>query len=155
MLAVVGLLVSACGGADVDVSNVPDLPVTSADEFELILHESDRPTVVNVWASWCLPCRSEAPLLRRAHSEHGDRIGFMGVDVQDTQNGAKQFITEFEIQFPNVFDRDRSIPARYGAVGTPITFFFDAGGELVSTHAGVIDEAGLAIGIDELLARAG
>jgi thiol-disulfide isomerase/thioredoxin len=147
------LLIAACGGAaEPEVSDRPDLPPISAQEFEEHLDSIDRPIVVNVWASWCLPCRSEAPLLNEAFAEYGDRIEFIGVDVQDSQVEAKAFLDEFGLDFDHFFDRNREIPAAYSGIGTPITFFFGPNGELVNTHNGVIDERTLALNIDELLA---
>ena len=142
---------SSCGRPGADTSDVPDLPEMTADEFEAKLAALDRPAVVNVWASWCIPCRSEAPLLNAAFEAHGAEIEFIGVDVQDNQPDAKAFLAEFELGFEQVFDRNRSIPNRFVGFGTPITFFFASGGELVTTHSGIIDERGLALGIDELL----
>lgn len=143
-------MVSACSGPTDDLSGVGDLPQITAGEFEAHLAGIDRPAVVNVWASWCLPCRSEAPLLDQAHAEYGDRIEFIGIDVQDSQQGAREFLSEFGLDFDHWFDRDRSVPNHYGAFGTPVTLFFAAGGELVQLHNGIIDERTLAINIDEL-----
>lgn len=146
------MAVAACSGAgEDDPAGIADLPETTANEFEAHLAEIERPAVVNVWASWCLPCRSEAPLLDQAHARYGDRIEFIGVDVQDSQTGAKQFLAEFGLDFEHFFDRDRSVPNHYGAFGTPVTLFFAPGGELTHLHNGVIDERTLAINIDELL----
>lgn len=143
-------MVSACSGPTDDLSGVGDLPQITAGEFEAHLAGIDRPAVVNVWASWCLPCRSEAPLLDQAHAEYGDRIEFIGIDVQDSQQGAREFLSEFGLDFDHWFDRDRSVPNHYGAFGTPVTLFFAPGGELVQLHNGIIDERTLAINIDEL-----
>jgi thiol-disulfide isomerase/thioredoxin len=155
-LVLLTLVVAACaGGASQDVAVLPDLPAISAAEFEAHLGELDKPAVVNVWASWCLPCRSEAPLLAEAHAQFGDEIEFIGVDVQDSQSGAKQFLAEFGLDFDHFFDRERAIPNFYGALGTPITMFFAPGGELVTIHNGVIDERTLALNIDELAHVAG
>ncbi len=152
----VALVVAACGGADIDISDVPDLPAVTVPEFTAMLADDPRPAVVNVWASWCVPCRSEAPLLRAANAEFGDRVRFIGVNVQDTQEGAKRFIAEFGLDgFPHVFDPDRRIPAVLGGIGVPITYFVAPGGEVIETHVGVIDERTLALGIDELLRRDG
>ena len=147
----VAAMFSSCGGPGADTSGVPDLPEMTADEFEAKLSALDRPAVVNVWASWCIPCRSEAPLLNAAFEAHGTEIEFIGVDVQDNQADAKAFLAEFGLGFEHVFDRNRSIPNRFAGFGTPITFFFASGGELVATHNGIIDERGLALGVDELL----
>jgi cytochrome c biogenesis protein CcmG/thiol:disulfide interchange protein DsbE len=111
----------------------------------------DRPAVVNVWASWCIPCRSEAPLLDRAFRTYGADIEFIGVAVADNQPDAKAFLSEFGLGFDHFFDRDRSMPSLFGGIGTPITFFFGPGGELISTHNGVMDDRTLALNIDELL----
>ncbi|MEA1903325.1 MAG: TlpA disulfide reductase family protein [Actinomycetota bacterium] len=144
---------AACGGAaaDTGTSARPDLPETSADEFEAHLATIDRPAVVNVWASWCLPCRAEAPLLNTAFDEYGGQIEFIGVDVTDNQADAKDFLDEFGLDFDHFFDRDREVPNFYAGIGTPITFFFGPGGELISTHNGVLDDRTLALNIDELL----
>ncbi len=144
------LILSSCGGESIDVTEKADLPATNAEEFAAHLAALDRPAVVNVWASWCLPCRSEAPLLNQAHAEHGDVIEFIGVDVQDSQRGAKEFLAEFGLEFDHFFDRDRQVPNSYGGIGTPITMFFAPHGELLTIHNGVIDERTLAINIDEL-----
>jgi cytochrome c biogenesis protein CcmG/thiol:disulfide interchange protein DsbE len=146
------LIVTACGGtATVAAGDREDLPATSAAEFEAHLQGIDRPAVVNVWASWCLPCRSEAPLLDTAFREYGDQVEFIGVDVQDNQADAKAFLAEFGLDFDHFFDRNREIPNFYGGIGTPITFFFGPNGELFRTHNGVVDERTLALNIDELL----
>lgn len=143
----------ACGGGPgPGASDRPDLPAITAEEFEQHLETIDRPAVVNVWASWCLPCRSEAPLLNEAFAEYGDRIEFIGIDVADDQADAKAFLDEFGLNFAHFFDRSREIPAAYNGIGTPITFFFGPNGELFNTHNGVVDERTLALNIDELLA---
>lgn len=156
-LSLMLVVVTACtgGSAAADTSDIADLPAITATEFEAHLAGLDKPAVVNVWASWCVPCRSEAPLLDEAYAQHGDEIEFIGVDVQDSQAGAKQFLAEFGLGFDHFFDRDRAIPNFYGGLGTPITMFFAPQGELVTTHNGVIDERTLALNIDELRQLAG
>jgi cytochrome c biogenesis protein CcmG/thiol:disulfide interchange protein DsbE len=112
----------------------------------------DKPAVVNVWASWCLPCRSEAPLLTEAAAKYGDEIEFIGVDVQDSQEEAKAFVVEYGLTgLDHFFDPNRAIPNHYNAFGTPITFFFASGGELIRAHEGIVDERALALNIDELI----
>ncbi len=104
-----------------------------------------------MWASWCIPCRSEAPLLLEAHERFGDRVLFIGIDVDDSQTGARRFIAEFGIDvFEHLFDRDGRVPASLGGRGVPLTFFFRPGGELSYLHRGVIDERTLAVHLDEL-----
>lgn len=149
-LAIVALIVAACTGGTTDISGIPELPETNADSFATHLQTLDQPAVVNVWASWCLPCRSEAPLLDEANRIYGDDIAFIGVDVADNQDDARRFLAEFGLDFSHFFDPDREIPSAYNGFGTPITLFFGPGGELVATHNGVIDDRTLALNIDEL-----
>lgn len=150
-LLVVALTTAACTGVAAEASDIGEIPPTSPSEFAEHLAGLGRPAVVNVWASWCPPCRSEAPLLREAFDRYGDQIEFIGVDVQDNQTDARAFIAEFGLEFDHFFDRDRSIPNHYGGIGTPITMFFGPDGELFSIHNGVLDERTLALNIDELL----
>lgn len=148
------LVTASCGGSDVDASAVPELPVITAEDFATLLTSSEEPVVVNVWASWCVPCRSEAPLLERAASDAGVR--FIGLNVRDDQDGARRFIAEFFPDAPieHYFDSGGNLPIALGGTrGVPLTFFYASGGELVALHTGVIDERTLALQIDEILAR--
>ncbi|HSM01092.1 MAG TPA: TlpA disulfide reductase family protein [Acidimicrobiia bacterium] len=144
--------VVACGSDGVAVEDVPPLPPATPAEIQALLAESDRPVVLNVWASWCVPCRSEAPLLRAAADAHGDEIRFVGIDVRDDQDSARRFVAEFGLnRLVHYFDPTGAIPAGLGGRGVPITFFFAPGGEQVAVHHGVIDERALALAIDDLL----
>jgi cytochrome c biogenesis protein CcmG/thiol:disulfide interchange protein DsbE len=151
LLVVLALIAAACGGESGD-SSLPDLPEASPDEVTAFVVDGGRPAVVNVWASWCGPCRAEAPLLTEAHGEYGDEVLFVGVDVQDTQSGAKSFIETFGLDFHHFFDPDKAIPAEFGGFGVPITYFMSADGEIVATHNGILDERSLVEGIENLLA---
>lgn len=145
------LVITACAGPSADISGMADIPSIAVEDFTARLAELEQPAVVNVWASWCLPCRSEAPLLDQAHESYGDQIAFIGVDVQDNQADAKRFLAEFGLDFDHFFDPDRAIPNHYGGFGTPITIFFGPHGELFALHDGVLDERTLALNIDEIL----
>lgn len=146
------LILGACGGSSTPTTDVDPLEPTDAAAIEQLLASSDRPVVMNVWASWCGPCRSEAPLLREANTQFIDSIRFIGIDVRDRQEGAQAFIAEFGLDgFTHFFDESGSVPAAFGGFGVPLTFFFASGGELSYLHSGVIDERTLALQIDELL----
>ena len=155
-VVLVALLTVACGGTQVDASAIPELPATTPDEMRAILETTDRPIVLNVWASWCIPCRSEAPLLDRAAAEFGREMRFIGLNVRDAQSGAREFIAEFfpDAEIEHFFDRQGVVPGTVGGNrGVPITLFFSDVGELVKVHFGIIDERALALQIDELRAR--
>lgn len=109
--------------------------------------------VVNLWASWCVPCRSEAPLLAEAHASLGSDVQFIGIATEDTRADAEAFASEFGLTFDNYFDPDAEIRSWVGSAGLPTTFFVAPGGEVVSTVFGVIDERRLALEVDDLLRR--
>jgi len=151
----VALLAAACGGsAAVSIDDVPPLPTVDTTEMNRLLAASQEPVVLNAWASWCIPCRSEAPLLATAAADFDGQVRFVGLNIQDTQQGARTFIAEFYAGAPirHFADPDGRIPADLGAgPGIPITFFYAPGGELRKIHIGVIDERTLALQIDELV----
>jgi thiol-disulfide isomerase/thioredoxin len=152
---VVALLVifvsGACSGEDPGAGdNLPEMDLAA---FQTQLETSERPAVVNVWASWCLPCRDEAPLFTSAYAEHGDLVDFYGIAYNDNQPGARQFLAEFDLPFTHYFDFDGDALAEYGGIGVPRTYFFASGGTLITTHNGVIDGETLTRHIEELLSR--
>ncbi len=152
-LAVLTIVAAACSSPTNDaVQAEGDLPLASAQEISDIVAADPRPAVVNVWASWCGPCRSEAPLLREAHAEYGDRVLFIGVDIQDTQQSAKEFIEEFDLGFDHYFDPNRDVPAAWGGLGVPLTYFLSTDGEILALHNGILDERSLVEGLEGLLA---
>lgn len=153
LLVALLLTAAACASPTPNVDRGPELDVITPDALASTIADAAMPAVVNIWASWCIPCRSEAPLLGLAHEKFDGQVTFIGVSVADSQDGARDFIAEFGIEYANYFDRVRSIPASFGRIGVPITFFFDSDGSMIYAHSGVIDERTLAINIDELLAR--
>jgi thiol-disulfide isomerase/thioredoxin len=156
LLALVLLLAACSPGSDASIADIPELPEASTESLSARLMDSAKPVVVNVWASWCIPCRSEAPLLDQAASQLGDQVDFVMLNVRDSQTGARSFIAEFyqDAEFEYGFDREGNVPIDLGGNrGVPLTFFYAAGGELVRLHTGVIDERTLALEIDEIIAQ--
>lgn len=101
------------------------------DRFEARLRSlRGYPVVVNVWASWCGPCREEFPLLMEESAEWGREVAFLGVNSQDSEAAARTFLSEFQVSYPSYSDPDESIARELGAdAGLPITLFFDRAGE--------------------------
>jgi cytochrome c biogenesis protein CcmG, thiol:disulfide interchange protein DsbE len=95
------------------------------------------PIVVNVWASWCGPCRFEFPALQRLSAEYGKRVAFLGIDSQDSDDAARTFLREEPVPYPNYTDPDEEIAESIGAtLGLPNTAFYDRRGELVHLKQG-------------------
>ena len=95
-----------------------------------------HPVVVNVWASWCGPCRSEFPDFQQVSADRGDEVAFLGVDALDTDPAAETFLEEFPLPYPSVTDPDEQVKRDLGIRGYPATAFFDASGELVHLKQG-------------------
>jgi len=146
----VSLLLAGCARNPTTAQSDP-LPTISPDDFTALLDGSDVPVVVNIWASWCGPCRSQAPLLRQAAETYGSEIRFIGIDVNDTQDGASAFLEQYGLDFEQYSDPRSSISTALRSTGVPHTFFFAPGGELRFAHHGIIDERTLAVRLDDLL----
>lgn len=95
------------------------------------------PVVVNVWASWCGPCRFEFPALQDASARYGKRVAFLGVDREDPEDAARTFLEGTPLPYPNYTDPDREISEAIGTGrGLPNTAFYDRDGELCFLRKG-------------------
>lgn len=96
--------------------------------------------VLNFWASWCPPCRTEAPALNAAWRELRDQeVTFIGVDVWDERDDALVFIEEYDVRYPNGLDRGGSITVLYGIRGIPETYIIDPDGLLRAKFVGPVE----------------
>jgi thiol-disulfide isomerase/thioredoxin len=110
--------------------------------------------VVNIWASWCGPCNAEAPGLGQMAKHYGDRVQFLGVDIDDQTAPARAFIQKYGWTYPSVADPNGQIKRGYGLLGQPDTMVYDAAGKRVWTGAGVVQTGDLQEQIDKALAAA-
>jgi cytochrome c biogenesis protein CcmG/thiol:disulfide interchange protein DsbE len=107
-----------------------------------------RPTVLNFWASWCVPCRTEAPILEQAWkraASHG--VLFVGLNMQDLTGDARRFMDEFEVSYLNIRDQSNGVATEWGATGLPETFFLSREGKVVGHVVGAISKRRLREGI--------
>jgi cytochrome c biogenesis protein CcmG, thiol:disulfide interchange protein DsbE len=106
------------------------------------------PYVLNIWASWCVPCREEAPVLVREWRRARPRgVLFVGIDMQDADEDADAFMDHFGVDYLNLRDPTNKTFRRYGATGVPETWFINARGEIVNHVIGVITPAQVRGGI--------
>jgi cytochrome c biogenesis protein CcmG/thiol:disulfide interchange protein DsbE len=112
-----------------------------------------RPVLVNFWASWCIPCRDEAPMLSAAEERYGDRVAFVGINIRDGLDDARAFAAERHLDFVHVRDPDQSIYDDFGLTGQPETYFLDDEGRVVEHVPGPLTEDRLFTLLDSLAAR--
>ena len=119
-----------------DVAELPDFDLA---RFETLLEQlRGTPVLVNLWGSWCEPCRDEAGDLAAAHAEFGDRVQFLGVDILDSRGSARGFMEEFGWRYPSVFDPPASIRDGLGLLGQPVTLLYGADGDVVERWVGPV-----------------
>ncbi len=110
-----------------------------------------KPVVMNLWASWCPPCRDELPIFEALHQEFGEDVTFLMLDLVDgqreTQEIGAKFVSDNGYTFPVYFDLDQEGAATYLGRYIPATIFIDKGGNLVTGYEGGITEKTLRDGI--------
>lgn len=102
------------------------------------------PAVVNLWASWCEPCRDELPALQRFADRTAGRVHVVGVVTEDTRTRAVWLARDTGVTFPAVLDVEGSLLDRLPAVGLPVTLFVDADGRIRYLHNAPLDDRTLA-----------
>jgi peroxiredoxin len=157
------------GGGGTDTPDIPDLgdglgldtqtgdpapdfalDLLDGTPFRLTDHLADdgRPVVLNLWASWCSPCRAEMPAFDAASRVHTD-VFFLGVAVEDAPDAARAFAEEIEVSYPLAIDESERVARRYTSPGLPATFFISSDGGIVRTVFGQLDEDDIAQLISE------
>lgn len=167
-LGVAALLVlSACSGTDDDASSSPPKGIADYTVLEPCPEQPEQPasgaqtlpplafdclgggsldlgrapgvpTLVNLWATWCAPCRKELPLLQEFSAAAGDQVRVVGVVSRDGLPQAASFAEEVQTAFPGAFDGRGELMAELGVNALPYTYFLDADGALLHTERGEI-----------------
>ena len=119
-----------------------ELPRLSGAGTQSLADFRGKVVVLNFWASWCKPCRQESPLLDRWH-ERMKRLGgtVLGVDTLDIVGDARRFISEYELGYPMLRDKDGDSQESFGVVAFPETFVIDRHGRIAAVRRGPVDEA--------------
>jgi cytochrome c biogenesis protein CcmG/thiol:disulfide interchange protein DsbE len=134
----------------------------AAREFSLELLDGTTVTLsgllgnvvlLDFWASWCPPCRQEAPILAQVYLEYRERgVEFIGVDIWDRRQDAEAYLERYGVTYPNGIDARGTIAIDYGVRGIPEKFLIDGSGGLVKKFVGPMSASSLRAALDELLA---
>lgn len=103
-----------------------------------------RPVIINFWASDCIPCIEEFPLLTAAAAAHeGDQLAVVGIVVRDSSEAAREFLARMGATWPSAIDPGDAVASQYGIIGPPDSFFINRDGIVVSRHIGPLSAVDL------------
>jgi cytochrome c biogenesis protein CcmG/thiol:disulfide interchange protein DsbE len=155
LLAILGWRLVKVNSGQVSSGKAPDFTITSFEGETITLSElRGQVVIINFWASWCPPCREEAPYLEATWRKYKDQgVIFIGVDYVDTESKALAYIDEFDITYFNGPDVGTRISHDYNMQGVPETFYVSKNGDLHGLKVGPLFPPELDEVIDELLAE--
>jgi thiol-disulfide isomerase/thioredoxin len=148
-----GLVLWGVTSQALGVHRKPDMPalqLQALDGLPVRLQPDGRPTVINIWATWCAPCRDEMPILARAQQQHAD-IRFVFVNHGETAATVQRWLSRQPYVLGNVMlDPEQAVAAAAGTTGLPTTLFLDARGRMLQRHFGPLSGPSLAVALAKL-----
>jgi thiol-disulfide isomerase/thioredoxin len=165
------VLVTACGAADDGAQagvagsstsdgsggesgdTLPDVAIRPLDGGDAIsLSDIAGPAVINLWATWCAPCRKEIPDFEQVHLARGDEVRFVGINVGEDADRAADFIADVGATYDQFLDPEGYVVTELRTTSMPVTIVLDADGFVSTRHLGPMDENDLDAAIDTALA---
>lgn len=132
---------------------MPDITLVDREGDPVSLRDNDgKPAIINVWASWCPPCKDEMPHLQKAFEKHGDQVQFHMVNLtnRDSLDKMDAFLQEEAFTFPILLDEEGVTEKELQILGIPNTFFLDDQGKIIHHIAGYMDQKTVQRIMDEL-----
>ena len=168
LLVVGGLALSACGSSDDDNAGSGDtlpspaaepsgdvLPDVEIEWFDgagtISLSDIEGPAVVNLWATWCAPCRREIPDFEAVHQARGDQVRFVGINIGEDADRAAEFLADVGATYDQFLDSEGYVVTELRTSTMPVTVVLDSDGVITERHLGPLDQDGLNEAIDEAL----
>ena len=131
---------------------LPDVEIERFDGGATIsLAEIEGPAVVNLWATWCAPCRREIPDFEAVHQARGDEVRFVGINIGEDADRAAEFLAEVGATYDQFLDSEGYVVTELRTSTMPVTVVLDANGVITERHLGPLDQDGLNEAIDEAL----
>ena len=155
VLAIALLLLAGCGqetsalpgdGLVVDCTSIQTIATSNESTVlpcldgstDVDLGQIKGPALVNVWGSWCEPCKQEMPIFVDFYTRHGQSVSLIGIDVEESDiEDGRAFVKQYGMKWPNLYDAQGTTRATLG-MGVPITLFIDAQGEIVYRKIGIV-----------------
>lgn len=158
LIAIMAVNLRKIESTDLQGSPAPAFTLTLFDQFEqdkiALADLRGQVVVVNFWASWCVECYKEAPLLEQAWRDYRDKgVVFIGVDYLDTDTEGLAYMAKYGITYPSGPDMGDKISRDFAITGVPETFFIDKDGNIAHVQIGPIEKAQLYALLDKLVAR--
>ena len=136
------------------VAPTPSLPTLDGPGKSSLAAYRGKVVVLNYWASWCDPCREEAPLLQRWQQRIQSRGGtILGVDVLDVAGDARAFVHKYNLTYPILRDGSGNSQTAYGILAYPESFVINRAGRIAAARRGVVDDAFMRNSVLPLLAK--